>query len=268
MFFSKTRKNHVDKITSHLAQIHKAAQDFEVYFFVLRDKKSFSSILFLPWCWGPVHGVAPRCSYETSQIIGFITIGFTQEDTPIMCKDTSTAFSCVTIAFHWVVGLMVLALLFSGFYMSSQEVYSLYPIHKSFGMTVLALGVMQIGWRLYNGFPQPAGPHAKWERCLARAIHYVLFFAVLAMPLSGILMTAMGGRPLEWFGVTLVGPSLDALGELLPRNKTIAGIAHEIHELLPFVVLCALGLHIAGALKHHLIDRDGTLRRILGGRIG
>jgi cytochrome b561 len=88
----------------------------------------------------------------------------------------------------------------------------------------------------------------------------------VALPVSGVLMSGAGGHGLAIFGWELLAENIDPnnLEEVIPLNKTLAGLSHEIHEIAGNVIIVAIVLHLIGALKHHIIDKDGTLRRMLG----
>ncbi len=118
-------------------------------------------------------------------------------------KETAQRLAPTTIFLHWVVGLFIIVLMAVGFYMDTFEVFSLYPLHKSFGVIVLVLAAVRLLWRLAKGFPPPASNYAAWERTLARIVQWVLLLGTILFPLSGIIMSAMGGNGVAVFGVGL-----------------------------------------------------------------
>ena len=181
-------------------------------------------------------------------------------------KESVQRLAPTTIFLHWVVGLFIIVLMAVGFYMDTFEVFALYPLHKSFGVIVLVLAAVRLLWRLAKGFPPPASNYAAWERTLARIVQWVLLLGTILFPLSGIIMSAMGGNGVAVFGVELfpMNPDPANPGKNTPIDKAMAGNARAMHGLLLWVMLVALALHVAGALKHHLLDGDGTLRRMLG----
>ena len=181
-------------------------------------------------------------------------------------KESVQRLAPTTIFLHWVVGLFIIVLMAVGFYMDTFEVFALYPLHKSFGVIVLVLAAVRLLWRLAKGFPPPASNYAAWERTLARIVQWVLLLGTILFQLSGIVMSAMGGNGIAVFGVELfpMNPDPANPGKNMPIDKAMAGNARAMHGLLLWVMLGALALHVAGALKHHLLDGDGTLRRMLG----
>ena len=184
-------------------------------------------------------------------------------------KDTRNKLSAMTISLHWIVALSIIVLLAMGIYMEENHAYALYPWHKSFGMLVLLFVVARILWRIYNNWPVPVSNYAKVEKITAKVVHYVLIIATLMMPVSGMLMSGLGGHGLQFFGLELMAANPDPAnpGKVVAINGFIAGAAHELHEILGNVIIAALALHIIGALKHHFIDKDGTLKRMFGRKV-
>lgn len=184
-------------------------------------------------------------------------------------SDTQEKFSTLTVYLHWLVGLTIIALLAMGIYMDKENVRALYPIHKSIGVLVFVAVVARVIWRLKNGWPKPASPRKRVEQLVARISHWTLLISSFLMPASGMLMSGAGGRGIDVFGLTVMArnPDPSAPERALPYNKTLMKIGQEMHEILAIVLIVTVLLHIMGALKHHLIDGDGTLRRMLGAKI-
>ena len=163
--------------------------------------------------------------------------------------------------FHWVVALALVGngiwgLLMTGMSPSMSKI-NIYALHKSIGLTVLALFAMRLAWRLYDGAP-PDEPMPRWQRAVAHATHALLYAFILAMPLSGWLFNSLHGYPLQWF-------KLFNLPALAARNDDLSHLAGEVHEWLYYALLLVLVGHVGGALKHHFFDRDNVLRRMLPG---
>lgn len=89
------------------------------------------------------------------------------------------------------------------------------------------------------------------------------------MPVSGFLMSALGGRGLDVFGLEIVALNADPLNpnEVIAYNETIANLGHSVHHWLGYILIATVALHVFGALKHHVIDKDGTLKRMFGKQI-
>ncbi len=175
-------------------------------------------------------------------------------------KSTPDRFGAVPKFFHWTVALLVIGLLCVGLIMTSlpisPTVFKLFFLHKSFGIVVLALMALRLTWRVYNPPPHSLPSHAPWEKALAKFSHWFLYAALFAMPLSGWMMSSAKNfhvSVFNWFTLPdLVGPS-PALAEALA----------QFHSLLAWGIIGVLALHVAGALKHHIFDKDETLLRML-----
>lgn len=183
--------------------------------------------------------------------------------------DTPTKFSATTVILHWIVALSMIGLLSVGAYMAETKTYALYPLHKSFGVLIFVIIIARVIWRLKNGWPAHFSSHQPWEQTLAKIIHHLLLIGTLLMPISGFLMSSLGGHGVAVFGFELVAANPDPAnpGKVIPINGAIAGIAHQTHGIVGWVLIVALFFHISGAVKHHLFDKDGTLKRMLGQEI-
>ena len=174
-------------------------------------------------------------------------------------------YSNGAIVLHWVIALLI-GLNFVGAWESedlhgAEKAYAMAG-HKAFGITILVLTLLRIVWRIGHT-PPPLSPHLKtWEAALAKATHSLFYLLMLGVPLAGWAMhsLASGGQSLTWF------QQFDIPGLPFAQNKSAAGIMHAVHEALANVMLALIGLHVAGALKHQIIDRDGELRRMWFGR--
>ena len=179
-------------------------------------------------------------------------------------KNTSDRWGPVSQALHWLIVLMILGLAIAGLTMGelpkTPKYFWVYTAHKSMGLTVLALVLVRIGWRLYAGAPKPVAGTPTWQERIASATHWMLYALILAMPLSGWLYdSASGLRPFRWFGLFDV-PKLTA------PNDALRDASHAAHEWLFWVLVALVALHAAAALYHHLFLRDATLTRMLPSR--
>lgn len=172
--------------------------------------------------------------------------------------------STMTIVLHWLVGLTIMCLIGVGLYMSENEVWFLYPIHKSIGVIIFVFIFYRVIRRIKRGWPQPASQYKGYEILLSKIVHWVLMLGTLMFPISGMVMSGAGGHGISVFGLELLTSNHDAAGKTIALNETLAGSAHQMHELLGWVMIAAIVLHIIGAWKHHLVDKDATLKRMLG----
>lgn len=179
--------------------------------------------------------------------------------------NSTTGYGCVSRAIHWIGFFLVAAAFGLAWTMtemaSGPDKFRLYGIHKSIGALVLGLGLLRIVWTVAQPAPKPLGALVPWQRILAKAVHGLLLLWMVAMPLSGWLMSAAAGRPVSVFGwFVLPNP--------VAPDKAMAHTFKEMHEVLAALGLLLIGLHVAAALWHHFVLKDGTLRRMLPCRLG
>lgn len=161
--------------------------------------------------------------------------------------------------FHWLIVLLLLgqgvfALLMDAFPREMRG--EVMMVHKSVGVTVLLLAIARLLWRLGTTAPAPLPEVSALNRKLAALGHVLLYVLLFAVPLSGFLMSAYGGRETSYFG-------LFVLPNFVAPNEALNALMHEWHEPLFFaLVAVALG-HAGAALYHHFVKRDATLRRML-----
>lgn len=163
------------------------------------------------------------------------------------------------IAAHWLIAILILAAFPLGLYMHeltlSPTKLKLYSYHKWIGMTVLLLFVPRILWRLTHRPPAPL-PMPAWQHKIAEGTHHLLYLLMFLVPLSGWLMSSAKGFQVVYFGVL-------PIPDLIGKDKELGELLEEMHEVLSWSLMTLVGLHLAGALKHHIIDKDSTLRRML-----
>lgn len=183
-----------------------------------------------------------------------------------MRHDTPEKFSHTSLMLHWLVGITMIALLAIGVYMADNKVYSLYPWHKSFGFLILFFVVARVYWRVKNGWPQAVGQYSRMEISLSKVVHWVLILGTLIMPISGMMLSIMGGHGLAVFDFEIVARNADPenMKKVIAHSKELASLGKTLHHWVGDIMIIAISLHVLGALKHHIIDKDGTLRRMLG----
>ena len=178
-------------------------------------------------------------------------------------RNTSANWGSIAKLFHWlialfIIGNMVLGYWAEGLSLSPTKVEAFYW-HKTIGLTVLWLAVLRLLWRVTNPTPRLPGDMAGWERALAHASHFLLYTLMIAMPLSGWIINSAANFPIDLYGFLPVP-------DLVPADmneSAIEEVAKIVHYYL-FIAICVLlGLHVAGALKHHFVNGDGVLKRML-----
>ncbi|OCQ21873.1 cytochrome B [Pseudoalteromonas luteoviolacea] len=176
---------------------------------------------------------------------------------------TNTSFSLATRSLHWLVGITMLSLIIVGIYMANFEVWALYDIHKSMGVLALLLILPRVIYRLIQGFPEANSAHSQWEQKVSHLVHWVLLIGTLMMPVSGMLYSGFGGYGVDIFGLSLVSENV-VDDSIVPYNESIFVISKASHWVIGYCLSAAILLHVAGAIKHHVIDKDDTLKRMTG----
>lgn len=169
------------------------------------------------------------------------------------------SYSRPAIALHWLIALGVFVAFPLGVYMSdltlSPEQLKLYNWHRWLGISILMLAILRLLWRARHR-PPDANVMPRWQQLSRRAVHGLLYVLIFAVPLSGWLMSSAEGIQTVWFGVV-------PLPDLVGKDEALGQLLTDVHETLNFTLLGLVVLHIAAALKHHYVDHDSTLRRML-----
>lgn len=179
-----------------------------------------------------------------------------------MLKNSHQRYGAVSIVLHWVTALGVFTLFPLGLWMVELDYYDAWyhkapDLHKSIGILLFVLVALRLGWRWINPQPVPLGiPLENRLAALAQRLLYLLLFALTA---SGYLISTAEGHAIAVFGWFEVPATLHDL-------EGQADVAGEIHELLAFSLMGLVVLHAGAALKHHFVNRDATLGRMLGAR--
>jgi cytochrome b561 len=176
-------------------------------------------------------------------------------------KNSIDRWGGVSQLLHWTIAVLIVCIGVVGLVMGelprSPRYFWVYTAHKSLGLTVLALVLVRIGWRLYAGAPRAVPGTPRWQSALARLTHGLIYLLILAMPLSGWLYdSASGLRPLRWFGLFQVP-------KLSPPDTALASTSHGAHETLFWVLIALVLVHAGAAFYHHFVQRDATLVRML-----
>jgi cytochrome b561 len=178
-----------------------------------------------------------------------------------MIRNSAERWGWISIGLHWLTAVLIICLAIVGLIMSelptSAFKMQVFAVHKSFGITVLALTTLRLAWRLVAGTPSDiAGP--RLQALAAKIVHGAMYGILFAMPLSGWLYNSASGFSLRWFGLV----SLPKL--FTGFNPSIKAFALNIHESLFYVLAGLLLVHAGAALYHHYRIGDNTLTRMLG----
>ncbi|MEJ6398024.1 cytochrome b/b6 domain-containing protein [Yoonia sp. 208BN28-4] len=184
-------------------------------------------------------------------------------------RNTITSYGSVTKVFHWLTALLIIAIIPLGAvanrlpYETSEQLAfkaQIFSWHKTLGVLVFFVALLRILWAIGQSKPGHLHPERKAETYLANVIHWALYISLVIVPLSGWIEHAAttGFAPIWWpFGQTL---------PFVPQNETLAHTFASLHWIFGKVMVASLLLHIAGALKHHIVDKDATLRRMWFGK--
>lgn len=193
---------------------------------------------------------------------------------------TFSQYNNISIFLHWLIAVGIVFMFILGWFMdtvpkdaaksSTFDLFNMglyvwelskevsprsfyFNLHKSVGISLFALIIFRILWRLTHKPPALLDSMKTWEKKLATGAHHGLYFLMVATPLAGIIMSISSKYGIHWFGIKLVG-GID--------NKASRELFYEFHEIFGLLILFILFFHIAGAFKHALVDKDGTIRRM------
>lgn len=184
-----------------------------------------------------------------------------KSDNSMTLRNTSQRWGAISQWLHWGIALLVVAMATIGLIMvelpKTPRYFWVYDLHKSLGLTILALIVLRLAWRLYAGAPLPLTGTPSWQRRIAGITHALLYALLLAMPISGWLFdSASGLRALRWFGWF-------EMPKLAAPDERLAELAGASHEWLFWTLLALVIVHAAAAVYHHVFQNDATLARML-----
>jgi cytochrome b561 len=171
-----------------------------------------------------------------------------------------TGYTHTAIGLHWLIAIAIIGTFSLGLYMHelplSPQKLKLYSWHKWAGVTIFLFALLRLTWRLSHQPPAVAPGVPRGDRRGAAATHVLLYLLMFAVPLSGWLMSSAKGFQTVWFGVL-------PLPDLLQKDADLGDLLTQLHMLLNFTMAALVGAHAGAALKHHFLDRDEILARML-----
>ena len=177
-------------------------------------------------------------------------------------RNSSKGWGLVSVLIHWVSALVVIGLFVLGLWMVEltyyDEWYRAAPdLHKSTGVMLLLLTLVRIIWKKTNTLPEQLNTHSDLEKKSASIVHRLMYILLFLIMFSGYLISTADGRSIDVFGMF----SLPATIYDIDNQEDIAGL---IHLVLAISLIVLVVVHAAGALKHHILDKDLTLKRMFG----
>lgn len=178
-------------------------------------------------------------------------------------SNTPTRFGLFSRLLHWLLAGLMIGLIWLGWYMVDMNYYDKWykdalHYHKSLGMLILILATVKIGWQRYTPEPAPLPGLRTWEQTAARTMHRLLWATLLLLPVTGYLISTSAGQPVQLFNWLAI-PAIVDIDEK-PRELAIT-----THCYLAYATLLLAAAHAGAAIKHHIINRDNTLKRMLWG---
>ncbi|ARS26442.1 cytochrome b [Sphingomonas sp. C8-2] len=176
-------------------------------------------------------------------------------------QESRFRYSTVSIIVHWTIFVLILANATFGGWMEDappSEKLGYYQLHKSVGITVLLLSLFRLGWRIAHPWPPFPEGMKLWERLFARGTHILFYVLMIGAPLLGWAAASAGGAPEVPLYGAVPAPNLP-----LPQGEQLSDAFGDWHKVMVKAIYVVLALHVLGALKHHFIDRDLVLHRML-----
>ncbi len=168
-------------------------------------------------------------------------------------------YTAPAVVLHWLIAALIFVAFPLGVYMSdlplSPTRLQLYSYHKWIGISVLLLVGLRIVWRLTHRPPALPDDLPRWQRAASHAVHGLLYLLILAVPMTGWLMSSAKGFQTVWFGVL-------PLPDLVEKNRELGQALGSAHEFLNYLLLALVILHVVAALKHHFHERRPFLQRM------
>jgi cytochrome b561 len=175
-------------------------------------------------------------------------------------KTAPARYTGVAIGLHWLMAIALVGSFSLGTYMHdlpfSPTKLKYFSWHKWAGVTIFAVLLLRLIWRLTHRPPALPAGMPRWQQLAATATHLALYGLMIAIPLSGWLMSSAKGFQTVWFGVL-------PIPDLLGKSESLGDLLRNVHEALNFLLALTVSAHVGAALKHHFVNRDDVLLRML-----
>ncbi|WP_440874919.1 cytochrome b [Thalassotalea sp. PLHSN55] len=180
-------------------------------------------------------------------------------------KNSVQHYGLLTILLHWLSAVTIIGLFGLGFWMVDLSYYDPWykqgaDLHRSIGILLAMVMIFRLFWRFKQAKVQPLNSHSKLEQNAAAVVHKLLYLIIFIIFASGYLISTADGRSIEvfqWF-------EIPSMGELFQDQADLSGV---VHKYLAYSLITLVAIHAIGALKHHFIDKDKTLKRMLSSKV-
>ncbi len=175
-------------------------------------------------------------------------------------------YTKVALWLHWIIAGLILAQIAGGLYLEdfapNSVKFELFQWHKSFGILILLLSLGRLGWRLANPAPPPPPDMPGWEKAVGKVTHILFYGFMIGLPLAGWGIASASPKNIDIVLFKFIPwPHLP----FVPKSEGLEEVFAEVHEYMAFALLGLLALHVAAALKHHFINKDDILGRMVPG---
>lgn len=190
---------------------------------------------------------------------GFLESCATRLKEAMRSRNTSVSWGALSKSLHWLVVILIITQWAVARYAAAQTFAGkLAPLslHKSIGMSILAVTAFRLIWRSINPLSPSVDELKSWERALARISHIVLYGLVIALPMTGWVMSSARNFPVSWFGMF-------QFPDLVSPDRVLFQRMEDLHHVLFASLVAVAVLHVLGALKHHFVDRNDILMRMV-----
>ena len=176
-------------------------------------------------------------------------------------RNTDTQYGCVTKTLHWIVMILVISMLIAGFFMgdipSKPIKGQVYTLHKLIGLFLLCIGIVFLFWSKTGSKPKYPAEMKCWEKGLAKLIQICLFIVLIGMPLAGWTLSSAAGYYPSFFGL------FEIPMPWIPKSEALKNTAGDMHYYFAWTFVVLISIHALGALKHHFIDKNDVLKRMM-----
>jgi cytochrome b561 len=177
-----------------------------------------------------------------------------------MMKNPADRWGAVSQSLHWLIVILIIVMAYLGLTMTdlpnSPHKVEVYSLHKSTGLSLLALVMLRLLWRAYAGAPRPVPGTPNWQERIASLTHVAMYLLLLVIPLSGWVFNSAAGFPLQWFGLV-------KLPAIIGKNPALRELSGQWHEIGFWALIVLAVAHAGAAFYHHLFRHDATLARML-----